>query len=129
MYPALGNNDVYPDYYFPLDTNTTWMNTISGLWGDELGWLSPQNLETFNPLGYYSVDSLWDNGPALLVMNTVMYSHYLSTNITNVPTPPEKLPEDPNGQFAWLRTQLETYQGQSRKYVGDLFSIRASASD
>mmetsp|Transcript_131018 Transcript_131018/g.195256 ORF Transcript_131018/g.195256 Transcript_131018/m.195256 type:complete len:470 (-) Transcript_131018:48-1457(-) len=119
IYPAMGNNDVFPDYYFPLNTNTTWMEELSSLWGNEMNWLTPEQLQTFNPNGYYFVDSLWDGGPRLIVLNTLLYSAELvvSGDPYGAPTPPDDLPDDPNGQFAWLTTILDDARTKNLRVI------------
>lgn len=117
VYPALGNNDVYPDYYFPVnETSSAYMESLSDLWGTELGWLSSEQLETFNPNGYYVVDSLWENGPKLIVLNTLLYSSNLrASQPFGPPTKIEDLPADPNNQFSWLISQLEDARSKARR--------------
>lgn len=118
IYPALGNNDVYPDYYFPVNTTSSaYMDKLSDLWGTQLNWLSDSQLQTFNPNGYYSVDSLWTNGPKLIVLNTLLYSSELHAGNSSFgpPTPIEDLPDDPKGQFAWLTNQLEDARSKKQR--------------
>ena len=107
VYPSLGNNDVFPDYHFPLNTTSDWMKRMGDLWGTELGWISEDAMSTFLPGGFYVVNELWEGGPSLIVLNTVIYSVNFSINpFPSRPTPVDELPEDPNGQFAWLEAQL-----------------------
>lgn len=118
VYPAMGNNDVFPDYHFPLSTNTTWMDDLTQLWSD-LGWLSSDSISTFNPNGYYTVPSLWDGGPKLITLNTLLYSVWLvdSTDPNEYwATPPSQLPDDPNNQFAWLTQELSDARSANQKY-------------
>ena len=116
VYPAMGNNDVFPDYYFPLNTTSEWMDELSDLWAVQLPWLSPEQLSTFNPNGYYSVDSLWDGGPKLIVLNTLLYSVKLrTTQPFGVPTDPNELPDDPNDQMLWLSSQLESARASGQR--------------
>ena len=115
VYPALGNNDVYPDYHFAVNTTTEWMTNLTALWSD---WLDTDQQSSFSQYGYYKVDPLWEEGPVMLVLNTLLYSSYLvdTTNPNDTtPTPPSQLPDDPNGQFAWMINELELAKSNSQK--------------
>jgi len=117
VYPAMGNNDVFPDYHYPINTSTTWMSNLTSLWSM---WLSTDQQQTFNPYGYYCVNSLWDNGPRLVVLNSLVYSSRLVDSLNRTvhdPTPPEDLPDDPNMQFAWLESQLNTAKQNSQQVI------------
>lgn len=91
------------------------MDNLSALWSTELGWLDDTQLETFNPLGYYAVDELWTGGPKLLALNTLLYSSKLKTSPGLFPTNVTKLPDDPNGQFSWIQSQLDDSRSRSQK--------------
>jgi hypothetical protein len=115
VYPALGNNDVYPDYHYAINTSSEWMDNLTSLWSV---WLNEDQQDTFRQYGYYSVDPLWNGGPKMLVLNSLIYSSWLiDSNDPNVttPTPPNDLPDDPNGQFEWIINELESAKSANQQ--------------
>lgn len=102
--PALGNNDVTPDYYLDLtdttNTNEILQMALSGLY--EL-FRSDQEIETFSRGGYFA-RNISDN-LTVISLNTVMYSINHQPAWQTSPLSPLRL-DDPMGQFAWMKEEL-----------------------
>jgi len=71
FYPAMGNNDYFPNYNISLEGGSIWQRYVAGLYGKE-GVLSGEQLETFGFGGFYSATPR--EGLRLLVLNTVAWS-------------------------------------------------------
>ncbi|KAG7341517.1 calcineurin-like phosphoesterase [Nitzschia inconspicua] len=97
--PCIGNNDVFPDYTVDLEVSGTENAILNiSLRGFKSLFDSQESLETFSKGGYFArnvADSL-----TILSLNTVMYS------INHLPD--QTYLDDPMGQLAWLREQLES---------------------
>lgn len=120
---SIGNNDIVPDYYLQLPTNSSNMSLTSedsGMLGiiynalqsndeeelsiyNQLGsqkrsrsLLSAADSATFLKGGYYS--RVLPDGLTVLSINTVLYSSFFGPDPLNA--------DDPGEQFAWMRNTL-----------------------
>ena len=119
---SIGNNDLVPDYYLQLPTNSSNLSLASedsGMLGiihnalrgndeessnyNQLGaqrksrsLLSAEDSSMFLKGGYYSRDL--PDGITILSVNTVLYSSFFGPEPINA--------DDPGEQFAWMRSTL-----------------------
>eukprot|EP01095_Lingulamoeba_sp_RSL-Kostka_P000288 TRINITY_DN1044_c1_g2_i1.p1 TRINITY_DN1044_c1_g2~~TRINITY_DN1044_c1_g2_i1.p1 ORF type:complete len:497 (+),score=90.22 TRINITY_DN1044_c1_g2_i1:64-1554(+) len=101
VFPAIGNNDLYPDYYFSSEQPSIFTTDLANLWGI---WLDEDQINSFLKGGYYSVD-IFSGNSKLIVLNTVLYST-------------ERLggddSDDPCGQFSFLETELQDAENNNQ---------------
>jgi len=71
IYPAMGNNDYFPNYNISLEPNNPWQEFIASKYARH-GLLIGPELETFRRGGYYSTRP--HQGLRLLVVNSVAWS-------------------------------------------------------
>jgi len=114
IYPAIGNNDCYPDYFLDLprfDRPNLWLENLWNIWATDFSIPSDQKTH-FTHGGYYSANITKDL--VLLSLNTIWYStgHDPAFNTTETP--------DPAGQFSWLQSQLQSARAASIKSVVSL---------
>jgi len=104
--PALGNNDVMPDYTIDIeDSNNTLLTTIVS--GAFLDIMTPAMAETFQRGGYYYFELSSYSGVGILVLNTIIYSVKHRPNQTYI--------NDPYQQFQWMESQLQTARKKNQK--------------
>ena len=136
--PVLGNNDVVPDYYLGLDQSLEKVNELevpdsnsdseamlaTVTFGLKDAFLTKDEFFTFQHGGYFSrlvdlpstttlEEEEEEGGSSILVLslNTVLYS------VNHQPDPESKgrRPEDPYGQFEWMKSQLQTAANPNSK--------------
>ncbi|CAK9020373.1 Sphingomyelinase phosphodiesterase C (ASM-like phosphodiesterase C) [Durusdinium trenchii] len=71
LYPAMGNNDYFPNYNISLEPNSPWQQFVASVYARE-GVLEGEALKTFARGGYYTATPR--PGLRLLVLNTVVWS-------------------------------------------------------
>ena len=71
LYPAMGNNDYFPNYNISFEPNNPWQQYVASLYARE-GVLQGSELETFAKGGFYVTSPR--PGLKLLVLNTVVWS-------------------------------------------------------
>ena len=71
IYPAMGNNDYFPNYNISFEPNNAWQELIASMYARK-GLLSGSELETFKRGGYYSTKP--SEGLRLIMLNTVIWS-------------------------------------------------------
>lgn len=71
LYPAMGNNDYFPNYNIAFEPNNDWQQYVASLYARE-GVLQGPELETFAKGGFYVTSPR--PGLKLLVLNTVVWS-------------------------------------------------------
>ena len=102
--PALGNNDVWPDYN-ASQCNDLQLSQIAKLWS-QVGWLTSAQTTHFLDNGAFVVHH--HQNLHVIVMNTVYYAckdkYYNHTEA------------DPCGQFAWLSSQLQSQCSQGPQH-------------
>ena len=99
VFPAVGNNDIYPDYV--IDMNTSKQLIVLDELLDHANittWMSKEQRETFRKGGYYDVRVA--QNVTLVTLNTIIYTtEYLTANnLTR-----EELGDDPFGQLDYLK--------------------------
>ncbi|CAE7318037.1 sgmC [Symbiodinium pilosum] len=70
-YPAMGNNDYFPNYNVSLEPGSPWQEYVASLYARE-GVLSGEQLRTFAAGGFYAASPR--PGLKLIVLNTVAWS-------------------------------------------------------
>lgn len=109
---TLGNNDVLPNYHLPLtppnasaNASAPMLQQLARDWQHEL---SAQEYADVRYGGYYARPVL--PGLVLISLNTLVYSTSHTPDTSNI--------SDPNGQFAWLQSQLAAVRANSsRTYI------------
>ena len=107
---SLGNNDVTPDYYLPLDENDS-NSTLLDLVVDALRegdiFSSVDEEATFRAGGFFARDI--GQHITLLSLNTIIYSSFHEPDTSNV--------SDPFHQFQWLEQQLQRAREEGRRVL------------
>ena len=70
-FPAMGNNDYFPNYNVSMEPNSPWQQYVASIYARE-GVLSGEQLKTFAAGGYYSASPR--PGLKVIVLNTVVWS-------------------------------------------------------
>ncbi|CAE7770760.1 Sphingomyelinase phosphodiesterase C [Symbiodinium microadriaticum] len=70
-FPAMGNNDYFPNYNVSMEPNSPWQQFVASIYARE-GVLSGEQLKTFAAGGYYSASPR--PGLKVIVLNTVVWS-------------------------------------------------------
>lgn len=106
--PAIGNNDVFPDYNSGCSDNN--LQFLEQTWGQ---WIPQDQKANFLQMGSYAVSPV--EGLVVISLNTILYA---TKNPNKWATP-----LDPCGQFAWLQQQLvAAQQNNSAVYlIGHIF--------
>ena len=107
IYPTLGNNDCYPDYYLAYWPNrpNEWLTKVWSSWSVYSAIPADQESNFVNG-GYYSAD-MGDN-VVLISLNTIYVctGHNPSWSSSRFP--------DPAGMFTWLNQTLLDIQSQGK---------------
>lgn len=74
VYPAMGNNDYFPNYNCSLEPNSPWQEYVASIYARNNILHEPQ-LSTFRRGGYYSATP--HKGLRLIMLNTVVWSEKL----------------------------------------------------
>ena len=106
---TLGNNDVLPDYYLPVEPDSPALDRLPAAWQDTL---YPDEVATVLLGGYFSRELM--PGLLLLSINTIVYS------LNHEPDTRTVL--DPFDQFAWMRDTLTGARasGQAAYIIGHI---------
>lgn len=97
IFPVLGNHDTVPSGQFPSNDTEFYSNfLVNGTWSDFI--TDDDSRETFLRGGYYS-KAVVSDALRVVVINTCLY--LLENRLVN------ETEDDPSGQFAWMRVQLE----------------------
>ena len=116
---VLGNNDVQPNYFHPLDNKPfEWLATVGHRFRESLQ-NDARAMDEFKRGGFYKLPSTRNSKIVFLVMNTVLYS----------PLNPNSVPHvhpDPKRGFRWLKKQLQLAEKEG-KYVYIVGHIAPSA--
>eukprot|EP01027_Heterolobosea_sp_BB2_P010741 GEZU01015729.1.p1 GENE.GEZU01015729.1~~GEZU01015729.1.p1 ORF type:complete len:348 (-),score=78.46 GEZU01015729.1:213-1256(-) len=120
IFPVIGNNDLYPDYYLQWgEEGEPWLQSIFNLWEPLLA--SCENIDdirsTFLKGGYYQTRVM--PGLRVIALNSLYWSaDHTPTYAPSPPSPPDTLPTDPSGQFAWFAEALaNATKNQEKVYV------------
>ena len=108
IYPTLGNNDCYPDYYLNYWKHkpNDWLEKVWSSWSEYSAIPSDQKTNFINA-GYYVVQ----HSPNFYIisLNTIYVcaGHHPDWNTDKHP--------DPAGQFAWLNSTLQSIENENAK--------------
>eukprot|EP00747_Dinoflagellata_sp_TGD_P122058 gnl/TRDRNA2_/TRDRNA2_173542_c2_seq2.p1 gnl/TRDRNA2_/TRDRNA2_173542_c2~~gnl/TRDRNA2_/TRDRNA2_173542_c2_seq2.p1 ORF type:complete len:620 (-),score=65.58 gnl/TRDRNA2_/TRDRNA2_173542_c2_seq2:252-2009(-) len=93
VYPAMGNNDYFPNYNISLEPNSPWQELIASIYAKH-GFLEDEQLWTFRRGGFYSANP--KPGLKIIVLNTVVWSMKLldwdaapKSHVHHIPDPDE----------------------------------------
>mmetsp|Transcript_8277 Transcript_8277/g.12364 ORF Transcript_8277/g.12364 Transcript_8277/m.12364 type:complete len:664 (-) Transcript_8277:235-2226(-) len=125
--PAIGNNDVSPDYYLDLDkivekqnweesqddeSEETGLDVLYNAFSNKFLFETVE-LASFESAGYYA-RKLPNTNVVVLVLNTVIYSSFHWPEQSN-----EERKNDPLQQFVWMEAQLQKILNQNKKEQAD----------
>jgi len=115
LYPVLGNHDAYPQHH--QEEKEDWVyKLVADLWKP---FLPEDALKTLKEHGYYTISI--NKKLRLIVLNTVLY--YVHNSYT-------KNIEDPGGQMAWLKKELEkAKQNGEVVYIAGHVPVRGHSGD
>eukprot|EP00442_Polarella_glacialis_P000367 CAMPEP_0115086134 /NCGR_PEP_ID=MMETSP0227-20121206/22383_1 /TAXON_ID=89957 /ORGANISM="Polarella glacialis, Strain CCMP 1383" /LENGTH=617 /DNA_ID=CAMNT_0002475491 /DNA_START=83 /DNA_END=1938 /DNA_ORIENTATION=- len=97
IYPAMGNNDYFPNYNVSLEPNSPWQELVASMY-EAHGLLEGSQVETFRRGGFYVATPV--PGLKLLVLNTVAWSEKVLNWASTTKVEVVHIPEDDEATYS-----------------------------